>query len=216
MARAATWPSLIEPSVMPATRSAISRSLRMLPSRLWRMSSANGLERVELIGAGSLGGGAKRPESLGTEGQRKELAERHREAHTLRPAEMDPRVRARELGQLLAAPPAGGAERRTLGHHDGLDDLPIAGRDHDADGRGLGALADRVGRVLDVAPRVEPAARGPEARTDAEARVRRVGAGERPTGQVEHLLQRLSQRCPSPCTMMRSLIRARFGAAVHP
>src|SRR5262245_21309243 len=46
MAKAATWPSPIEPSVMPATRVPISRSLRIPPSRLWRISSEGGSATV--------------------------------------------------------------------------------------------------------------------------------------------------------------------------
>jgi hypothetical protein len=85
-----------------------------------------------------------------------------------RPAEVDARVRARELGELLAAPAAGRAGLAALGQ-DGLDDLPVARGDHRADGGRLGALADGVRRVLHVASSVEPTARGPDARADPKS-----------------------------------------------
>src|SRR4029450_526980 len=119
--------------------------------------------------------GAARTERLGAERERQELAERDRPSHAFRPAEVDPHVRSRKLGELLAAPAAGRAELGTLAGDEDLRDLPVARGDHGADGGGLRALADRVGGVLHVAARVEPAACGPEAGADAEARVRRGG-----------------------------------------
>jgi len=112
-------------------------------------------------------------------------------AELWRPIEMDARFRTGELGELLAASPAGRAQLGPFGQDDGLRDLPVAGGDHGPDGGRLGALADRVGGVLHVAAGVETAARGPEACPDPEARVRRMGVGEGPARQVEHR--------PDPC-----------------
>src|SRR5574342_445834 len=188
MAKAATWASLVEPSAIPATRAPISEALRIPPSRLWRISSAGRCPGV------ASGGTRAVVEGLGAEGQRQKLAQGDRGAHSLRPGEVDGRVRARELGQLLPAPAARRAQPGALGHDEGLDDLPVASRYHGADVGRLRALADRVGRVLDVAPRVEPTARGADAGSDAEARVRRMGVGQGLAREVEHRLEGAAHR----------------------
>ena len=53
-------------------------------------------------------------------------------------------------------PPQGVHRHLAAADHRDLDDRPLAGRHHDPDRRGLGALALRIGRVLDVAAGEHP------------------------------------------------------------
>src|SRR5438094_10289946 len=125
-------------------------------------------------------------ERVGPERHRKQLAERRAQAEALGPAQMDARLRARELGELLTAAAAGWTRLGAFRHDHDLDDLALAGGDHGADGGGLGALRDRIRSVLDVAARVETAAAGAHTGADPEAGVRRVRVGERVPREVQH------------------------------
>ena len=87
---------------------------------------------------------------------------------------------ARELREPLPAAAAGRAELHVLGGHGHLGDLGLAGGDERADRRGLGALALRIGRVLDV-------------RADVDAPVRRAQRGA-----DREAASRARRRCASP------------------
>jgi len=66
--------------------------------------------------------------------------------------------------------------------------VPPAGRHQHPDRGGLGALALRVGGVLDVATRVHPALLVEQSGTDREVRVRRMGVLARGAGGVDQPL----------------------------
>ena len=95
----------------------------------------------------------------------------------------------RELGQPLPAAAARRAQVRPAADHDGLDDLPVAGRHHGADGARLGALALREGGVLDVAASVNAAARGTQGGADREVGEGCVGVGAGGGGGGEEVVQ---------------------------
>ena len=76
-----------------------------------------------------------------------------------------PGCRRRELRQPLTAAAAGRADVHVLGGHRHLGDPRLARRDQRADGGGLGALALRIARVLDVRAHVD--ARRPAPRSAA-------------------------------------------------
>ena len=73
-------------------------------------------------------------------------------------------------------PPHGHAGRLAVGDHGDLGDALAARGDERADRGRLGALALRVGGVLDVGADVDRAVLGPQRRADAVVAVRRVGA----------------------------------------
>src|SRR5437667_12571705 len=122
MAMAAAWPSLREPSTSPVTRSAISASVRVVPSRLRRMTSTRERQPGPVTSGidGPAGAGTGSPEGVRAEAEGQELTQRGGDTHPLRPAEMDARLRPGELGELLAASPAGRAQLGPFGQDDGL------------------------------------------------------------------------------------------------
>ena len=100
-----------------------------------------------------------------------------------RRAQVDSASRLHELAQPLAAAAAGHADLVAVADHRGLGD-PRAPRGHErADRRRLGALALRVGGVLDVGADVDRAVVGPQRRADAVAGVRRVARAPSPRGR---------------------------------
>src|SRR5437879_9553417 len=125
-------------------------------------------------------------ERVGPERHRQQVAERRAQAKALGPTQMNARLRARELGELLTAAAARWTRLGAFRHDHDLDDLALAGGDHGADGGGLGALRDRIRSVLDVAARVETAAAGAHAGPDPEAGVRRVRVAARVAREVQH------------------------------
>src|SRR5262245_3557430 len=188
IAKAAIWASLAEPSTIPSTRSVISSSVRVAPFRLQRISSAGGFfmrppEDCSRAGV---------REGVRAEAQGQKLTQRGGEPDALGTAQVDSGLRRRELGELLAAPPARRQQLWTLGQEHDLDDVPITRCDHGPDGGGLGAQREAVRGVLDVAACVELPARGPDASAHPEARVWRVRIRERTTSQVEHVRRHCS------------------------
>ena len=104
--------------------------------------------------------------------QRQELAQRRREEHgAVRRRDVHRRRGLGELGEPLATATARRARRRSLGHDEHLDDTLLAGRDQGTERGGLGALAERVGDVFDVAAGYDAAARRPQRGADGEARI---------------------------------------------
>jgi hypothetical protein len=92
-----------------------------------------------------------------------------------------------ELHSRWRQPPQG--EHSLAAAHDrDLDDLALARRHHHADGARLGALALRVGRVLDVAAGVDSARRAAQRRADRKARVGHVRLGARGAGGGEEVV----------------------------
>ena len=89
-------------------------------------------------------------------------------------------------------PPHGGQMSSLLGDDGDGADLALAGGDHRADGRCLGALALRIGGVLDVRPDVDRSGARAQGGADRELRVRGVGVahdgvggGQQRPGAVE-------------------------------
>ena len=101
--------------------------------------------------------------------------------------EIHRRLRSGKLAQALAAAAAGADRLRPVGDHQDRRDRLLAGRDHDADGRRLGALPLRIGGVLDIAAGIEPAALAREAGAHGEARIGRMGIGARGVGGRQHV-----------------------------
>jgi len=99
-------------------------------------------------------------EVLGAEGERQQVAERHRADDAGHPGEMDGRLEGHELAQPLAAGAARGGEPGGLvGDHEGLDDPAPPGRDHDPDGRASAHWLWGSSRVLDVRRGMDTAVR---------------------------------------------------------
>ena len=94
---------------------------------------------------------------------------------------------AGELAQALAAAAARRALLLARRRHDDLDHAAAAARHHRPERRRLGALALRVGGVLDVGARVAAAVGGAHGGADGEVRVRRVGAAGGLAGEREEL-----------------------------
>ena len=98
------------------------------------------------------------------------------EPQALGAADMDGRLGARELGEALAAAAAGRAWPVAAAEDEHLDDALLARLHHGGDGGGLGAAAQRVGGVLDVAAGIDASARPADRGTDVKAGVGSVGA----------------------------------------
>jgi hypothetical protein len=102
------------------------------------------------------------------------------------------------LPQELAAPPAGHEQLLVTAHADHCDEPPPAGAVEVGDHPALRAEPDSVARVLDVAPRHDPAVVAAAGRPDREPRVGRVGVlhrrdsrglQRRPVGHVDSPLR---------------------------
>ena len=98
-----------------------------------------------------------------------------------------------ELRQALAAAAARRADVQAFGDDRDLGDLRVAGRDHRADRRRLGALALRVGGVLDVRARRDAAVGRRAARRRPGSASRARGRGPSPRAAA-----RRSSSAPSP------------------
>ena len=111
---------------------------------------------------------------------------------------------AGELRQALAAAAARRADVGVLRDHRDRRDARLAGGDHRADGRGLGALALRIGGVLDVGAGVDPAAGAAQRGADREVRVRAV--------RVRHRRRARRRAAPRGC---RAGVRVAAGDEVR-
>jgi hypothetical protein len=95
-----------------------------------------------------------------------------------------------ELVQALATAAARRARAVTVADHGDLDDAARAAGDQGADGAGLGALALRIGGVLDIGAGEHLAGLGTKRAADAEARIGRVGVCLDGAGGFEQILHR--------------------------
>ena len=94
-----------------------------------------------------------------------------------------------KLRKALTTAAAGRAQLVADGDHDDLDDLALARRHHAANCARLGALALRIGDVLDIAGGEQLAARRPQAGPDLEAGVGRVRSLAGLRRKLDHALQ---------------------------
>ena len=117
MAKAAIWPSLTEPSTIPATRPAISPRSGRAPSRLRRISSAGVTRAVTWRRSADV------PSVPGPKASGRSSPSVVVSRTPSGPQRWMRASRARELGELLAAAPAGRAQLGALGQHHDLGDL---------------------------------------------------------------------------------------------
>ena len=118
---------------------------------------------------------------------RQELRDGLFERRAIHPVRDDDDVLIGELADALAAAAAGRYRGFAgAGGVDAADALAAAGQ-HGGDGRGLGAVADRIGGVLDVAADIDFAVVGQDGGADLEVAVGRVGLGADGLGGGEQL-----------------------------
>ena len=185
----------------PARRSARRSHRARSPGR--SRPGAAGRRRARRITAAASsagrGRGAAQVDRPERHGQQRRPASSSRAA---RPARQDapgsPGARTR--------PAAGGSRRRACkglasADQGELGDRPLAGRHHHPDRVGLGALALRIGGVLDVAAGEHLPAAPEDGRADGKARIGRVGAlarGRRGRDQLVADLTGAARRPPVP------------------
>ena len=111
--------------------------------------------RANDVGIEAVADGSPRLEMARAERHRQQLGHGHRRRRAGCAQHVDRHVAPRELGEALPAAAAGRTGLDPAADHQRLDDPGLARGHHVADGGGFGALALRVGGVLDVAADID-------------------------------------------------------------
>src|ERR1051325_9565532 len=122
------------------------------------------------------------------ERHRKQLAQGHGAVQPIRSAEVDLRIVAGELAQLLAAAATGRDDLGPRSDDDALENTLLPGSDHGGNGAGLGAGPSRVGSVLYIAAAMDRTILGADGGADMELRIGRISMEHHALREVEQVL----------------------------